>query len=153
MRRSQRLTRRSNAAASPSWNAATSSSSVGAIGSNGLGRRRPRLSLRGRHLRARMGFLVDVQYVTRVHMGVALGGREAGMAEQLLDGPEVGPALQQMGGKAVAEGVWAQPAGDRHLLHAMGNDATDPPIGQSPTASVDEEGLGLRFRVLTGDEV
>src|SRR5439155_2005481 len=46
------------------------------------------------------------------HVSVALGRGQAGMAEELLDGTDVGPGLQQVGGERVAEGVGAHaPAG------------------------------------------
>ena len=43
--------------------------------------------------------------VGSVHGGVALGGRERGVAEQLLDRPQVGPGPKQVGGEGVAQGV------------------------------------------------
>ena len=41
----------------------------------------------------------------RCHMGVDLGGGDVGMAEEFLDHAEVGAALEQMTGEAVAEFV------------------------------------------------
>jgi hypothetical protein len=37
-------------------------------------------------------------------MGVAGGGLEAPMTEQDLDGPDIGPLLEQVGGEAVPQG-------------------------------------------------
>src|SRR5688572_12027428 len=51
------------------------------------------------HLRARMGRPVDGAETCRVDVGVALGGREAGMAQQLLDGAQVAAGAQQVGGE------------------------------------------------------
>jgi len=38
-------------------------------------------------------------------MGVDLGGAEAFVAEKLLNDPEVGAAIEEVGGEGVAEGV------------------------------------------------
>ena len=38
-------------------------------------------------------------------VGVDLRGAQAGMAQQLLDGPEVGSPVEQMGGVCVAKGM------------------------------------------------
>ena len=37
-----------------------------------------------------------------VHVGIDLGGREIGMAEHFLNGPEVGAPFEQVGRKRVA---------------------------------------------------
>lgn len=47
-----------------------------------------------------------------VQMHVDFGGADVFVAEHGLDGAEVGSALEQMGGKAVAEGVGADVLGD-----------------------------------------
>ena len=54
-----------------------------------------------------MRLLVDLEQVPGVDMCVALGRGEAGVAEQLLDGPKVGPPGQEVGGEDVAQGVGA----------------------------------------------
>ena len=55
--------------------------------------------------RAGMVLLVYLLQPRRVHMGVDLGGGDVGVAEQLLDLPEVGAAGQEMRGKAVSQRV------------------------------------------------
>ncbi len=52
-----------------------------------------------------MGLPVDGRQVPRVDGGVALGGRQRGVAEQLGDGAQVAAAGQQVGVEAVAERV------------------------------------------------
>ena len=47
-------------------------------------------------------------------MGVELGGGDVGVPQQLLHGPEIRPALQEVRGKAVAQGVGVQPLDARH---------------------------------------
>ena len=66
-----------------------------------------------------MRLLVDVQQVAGIDVGVALGGAEARVAEQLLDRAQVGAAHQQVGREAVAERVWAAAAGERGLKHPL----------------------------------
>jgi len=39
------------------------------------------------------------------HVGVYLSGGDVGMAEQILHGADVGSGVEQVGGKAVAQGV------------------------------------------------
>lgn len=39
------------------------------------------------------------------HMGVPVGGGDAGVAQKLLDHSEIGSVLEEMSGEAVAEGV------------------------------------------------
>jgi hypothetical protein len=48
---------------------------------------------------------VDAQQPFGLDVGVDFRGRDVGMAEQELHGAQVGPALQQVGGEAVAHGV------------------------------------------------
>ena len=63
---------------------------------------------RGRAAAAARGWASDRPYAEpacRRDMGVDLGRREALVAEQLLDDPQVGAAVEQVGREAVAEGV------------------------------------------------
>ena len=43
-----------------------------------------------------MALLVELEQAAEVEMGVALGGRQAGVAEHRLDGPQVAAALKQV---------------------------------------------------------
>ena len=52
-----------------------------------------------------MRAVVDFQESRRVDLGVALGGRERGVTEQLLDASEIGAGAKQVGGEGVAQGV------------------------------------------------
>jgi hypothetical protein len=49
-----------------------------------------------------MGLLVDLQYVAGIHVGVPLSRLETGVAEELLDRPQVRAPLQEVGREAVA---------------------------------------------------
>src|SRR5687767_8573374 len=100
-----------------------------------------------------MRFLVDLQYMAGIDVGVPLRGGQAGMPEQLLNGSEIGASFQQMGGEAVAEGVRAQAPGRRHLLDPLGDDVAHPPVCQSPPTRIDEKGLGPRPGVQARHEI
>ena len=52
-----------------------------------------------------MGAQVDLAQAVLGDPGVDLGGGQAGVAEQLLDAADVGPAGQQVGGERVAQEV------------------------------------------------
>ena len=49
----------------------------------------------------RMRRLILVDQSAEIYMRITLSGRKSGMAEHLLNGPEIGPGGEQMGGEAV----------------------------------------------------
>ena len=68
---------------------------------------------------ARVRFSVDIKNMTGVDMSVALGRREAGVAQKLLNRTEIRATLQEVGGEAVPQGVRADLAGDGDLADAV----------------------------------
>ena len=52
--------------------------------------------------RPRVGLAIDLEQLRGVHVRVTLRRAEAGVAEQLLDDPQVGAALQQVGRERMA---------------------------------------------------
>ena len=66
--------------------------------------------------------LVDLEKMAGVDVGVSLGGGEAGVTQELLDGPKVGAPLQKVGGEAVAKGMGADPPRQGHLAHPRRQD-------------------------------
>ena len=48
-----------------------------------------------------MGGVIDRQQLRGIDLGITLGGRELGMAEQFLDCAEITATGQQMGGEGV----------------------------------------------------
>ena len=56
---------------------------------------------------AGVGFVVDFSHVVGGDVGVDLGGDEVGVAEEFLDGAEVGAVVEEVGGEGVAQGVRA----------------------------------------------
>src|SRR5215471_6537836 len=71
---------------------------------------------------------------------VDLGGREIGVAEQLLHGAEVRTSLEQMGGVRVSERVRMErlPVGQR----VTGDEAAGVTGGETPAPGVEEHGIG-----------
>src|ERR1039457_5686979 len=67
---------------------------------------------RGQKLGARMILAVDVPQTVGGDVGIDFGRADAGMAEQLLDDAQVRAVIKQMGGKAVAQHVGGDVAGD-----------------------------------------
>ena len=58
-------------------------------------------------LAARVELFVDGFQAAAVDVGIYLGGGNIGMAQHDLDGPEVGPVFEQVGGERVPEGMRA----------------------------------------------
>ena len=73
-------------------------------------------------------------------VSVDLGGRKIGVAQELLDGPEVGSALEQVRRVGVAQGVRVQdpPVGQRVALE----DAPGVTGSEHPAEPVQEEPIG-----------
>ena len=81
-------------------------------------------------------------------MGVFLGRGQTGVTEEFLDGAQVGPGLEQVGGKAVAQrvgaGFQADAAGAGVVRHNAGHAAG----GQTSAATVEKDGRTLGGRGL-----
>ena len=93
-----------------------------------------------------MGLVVGIDQPLPGHMGVDLGGGQAPVAQEVLDAPEVGPAVEQVGREAVAERVRArgrvEPRADQVLLEQP----ADAPGGQPGPPVVEEQGRLARPR-------
>src|SRR6185503_13021047 len=89
--------------------------------------------------RPRMGRVVHAHQVLRAHVGVALGGGETAVAQQLLDETEIRTRPQHVGGEAVAEGVGRDPLGDAGAPRAGAHDAQRAPRGEPAAPRVEEE--------------
>src|SRR5579859_2787208 len=73
------------------------------------------------------------------HVGVDLGGRGRGMAENLLDAAQVSAALEQVGGRAVAQAVRARVAGRPALAQALVDDPASGPRLQAAAARAEKQ--------------
>ena len=90
-------------------------------------------------LRARMRLIVNLQHVLHRELRVALRGRQALVAEQLLNGAQVGAFFQHVRTESVAQrvrmNVRRKPFGDGNFL----DDAADAARGEPAAAPVDEQ--------------
>src|SRR5450631_4567276 len=98
---------------------------------------------------ARVCCFVGCPEARRRDMGVDLGGGQALVAEQLLDHPQVGPAIEEVGREAVPEGV------RRHAQRQAGPgpqaiEAEAQPAHAEGPAAVVQEDLAGRFGVRRG---
>lgn len=67
----------------------------------------------------------DVPHATVEDVLIDLGRLDVAVAEKLLDGPDVGPALQQVRRNAVPEGVGCHPADNARGLAGLPDPALD----------------------------
>lgn len=81
-------------------------------------------------------FLVDV--------GVDLGGRDVGVAEEFLNDAEIGTVLEEVGGEGVAKEVGVDVLVNAGLLSAIFDDLPDT-IGGERSATDGEEDFGGGF--------
>ena len=85
-----------------------------------------------------MGCSVDLENLPGVDVSVALGGREARMAQKLLNGTKIRPAAEEVGREAMAQGVWTDLGLQGQGPDPRGDEVSDASICQSTTAMVDE---------------
>ena len=83
-----------------------------------------------------MRFAIDLDQLRGIDMSVALGRAEARVAEQLLDGPEVGAALQQVRRERVTQGVRADSQSRAALRDVPPQQAVDAASGQPAAAGI-----------------
>ena len=74
---------------------------------------------------------------------VALGRRQRGMAQKLLDSAKVGARSEHVRGKRVTQGVRRDVGGDRSLKHAAIENPPRAPIGQACAAEVQKQRVGI----------
>src|SRR5579872_6476717 len=68
-----------------------------------------------------MGLGVGIAEMSFGDVGIDLGGRETGMAEQLLHDPEVGAAFEQVASEGVAKGVRGHALAETGLVQIPGH--------------------------------
>ena len=89
--------------------------------------------------RPRVTLPVHLEQLRGVDMRVALRGAEARMAEQFLDRPQVGAALQQMRGEGMPQGVRADAEPRAARRDIAPHEPVDAANGEAPAAIVDEQ--------------
>ncbi len=90
---------------------------------------------------ARMRLVVDRHHLIDADLGVLLRGREGGVAEEFLDGAQVGAAIEQVGGEGVAQGVRGDVLEDAGLQQPRFEVALDAARRQPAAAMIDKERL------------
>jgi hypothetical protein len=83
--------------------------------------------------------IVGLPHVVLADVGVDLRGRDVGVAEQGLDGAQVGAALEQVGGEAVAELVRRDGAGDAGRDRVLAEFLEEALTRQRPPRLVEED--------------
>ena len=79
-----------------------------------------------RLLRSGVRPLIDRAQAGGIHVGVALGGRQRGVPEHLLDRAQISASLQEMRRSRVPQPVWrnvVHARSRRHLMHHRTHDA------------------------------
>jgi len=88
-------------------------------------------------------------------MRIDLGRRDVGVAEHFLDGAEVGPALEQVGGKGMAEGMRRDGLLDAGSVDVASEDFPGTHARERLATSIQEEDAlplpFLEFRALLAD--
>jgi len=92
-----------------------------------------------------MGLIIHGRELIQVDMGITLRRGKAGMAEQFLNDPQVGPAVKKMRGKAVAQPVRPHPDMDASNPQALLHDPGHAP-GRNPIPSPIQENRRWPFR-------
>src|SRR2546430_9379301 len=87
---------------------------------------------------SRVRAVIGVHQTAEVDVRVALRRREARVAEELLDGPEIGPRAEQMRGEGVAERVRRGFGGRAARQHVTVHEAPDAPCREPSAPGVAE---------------
>ena len=90
-----------------------------------------------------MGLFVSFAGLGGGHVGVDLGRAKALVAEKLLNDPEVGAAIQQVSGEAVAKGVGMGGLDEAPLQRVLADKGLDASDGEPTATVVEEEGSVL----------
>lgn len=97
-----------------------------------------------------MRLLIYIEQILRVDVGVPLRGGETGVAQQLLDGPEVSATLEKVGCKRVPERMGAGLGANSGALQAPIDDPPHGAIGEWGSLCALEKGIYPEARRLGG---
>src|SRR5690606_15007593 len=86
-----------------------------------------------------MGVKIGPAQVLPGHVGVDLGGGDAGVTQEFLDGAQVGAALEHVGGEGVPQGMRRDPPVGPGAAGVPGQDVGHAPASQAPAAGVEEQ--------------
>ena len=88
----------------------------------------------------RMGLRVGLAQPLHGDMRVELGGRQAGMTEELLDAAQVRPALEEVRRGGVPQAVWADVRCTRHGRDPAVDDLADGALVEASTSGPEQQG-------------
>src|SRR5215831_17729134 len=94
---------------------------------------------------ARVGLVVDLAQAPPGEVGVDLRRRDLLVSEQLLDGAQVGAALEQVGRETMAQRVGRAGRGDAGAGEAARDDAVDRARREREAVGIEEEALVRRL--------
>ena len=77
-----------------------------------------------------MSLFVYIEQILRVDVSVALGGRQAGVPQELLNRAKITATLQQVGGEGMPQGVRAGLGSNRRADETSSDDAANSAVGQ-----------------------
>lgn len=87
-----------------------------------------------------MSVLVGIAEAFLGYVGVDLGRGEAAVSEEFLDRAEVGASVEEVGGEAVAEGVWTGSQVEADGFEVLDEQASDTSNRESSSEAVEEHG-------------
>src|SRR5258707_15285782 len=87
-----------------------------------------------------MGVLIDIEQSLLGHVGVDLGRGRVVMTKQFLDASQIGPAVEQVGCKAMAQRMGAGAAIEAEADEVGIEEASDAPCGQPGPEAIEEHG-------------
>lgn len=91
-----------------------------------------------------MGLVVNVHQLADGSVCVFLRGGEGLVAEEFLDGAEVGAVGEKMRGEGVAEGVGMKVPVDVDEANVFFDDAADGARREAAAGVIEEDGFGVR---------
>src|SRR5687768_9625799 len=90
-------------------------------------------------IRTRVGLAIHVDQLRRIDVRIPLGGADARVAEQLLDGAQVGAALQEMRRERMTQRMRADAALSGELRHVFAQQTIDTAPREPRAAEIDEQ--------------
>src|SRR5258708_39847745 len=90
-----------------------------------------------------MRLIVNLQYMFHRQLGIPLRSRETFVAEQLLNGTQVGALLQHVRAKGVAQRVRVHVGRKSFCYGNFLDDAADTARREAPTAAIDQQRGGV----------
>ena len=92
-----------------------------------------------------MGLVIDLAEVIQGQVGIPLGGRQTGVAQQFLDRTQVRPHFEEMGGERVTERVGGYFERGSLMIQLTVEDIAHPAIAQGVSLEIQEQRMIVGF--------